>query len=459
MGEGKHKIVEERDRLDARLHETLREKQTLQEENMNLSEKIQDLAEEVASSRAYIDKLLKTSHDVEQSDWETREEKYKTVIKNMRQQIRQQTSAVSIDLYKNAVDDGKMKEMELKNAGKKIASLVSKVNKLEKEHNARLSPPVTSPEGKEAVRRVATSPTEYLKNGMYSRSLGKPIRPALNITSETPTSKESKQEQLPVGFENSHPKSKLQTGSETTVPLQNTSTPASKLNFSAQKPEHKTMWSVPQYKTTSGSRQQVASQPKKVITKPVENRQSSPKNDLIGFNVLVPTEAIEKSKQNPKDQVDILAWVDNYTRNHNQESKNPNQYKTKKVFQAVQDHTKSDENHGNTFKSPLLGRRDRRLRKEVTPTNKSRSPQTGLPLANKNVVPTPIVSKTVVGNENIDPGNNGKDNAMFSPKSTTKSSTPMRKARLVGGRKALADKLRKMRSPPAKARPLLGAVK
>jgi hypothetical protein len=211
------------------------------------------------------------------------------------------------------------------------------------------------------------------------------------------------------------------------------------------------MWSVPQYKTTSGSRQQVASQPKKVTTKSVENRQSSPKNDLIGFNVLVPTETIEKP-QRETDIVDILAWVDNYTRSHKKQSKNPNQYQTKKVFQAVQDHTKSDENHGNTFKSPLLGRRDRRLRKEATPTNKSRS---GAPLANKNVVPIPTVSKTVVGTENIDPGSNG---TMFSPKSTKKSSTPMRRARQVGGRKALADKLRKMRSPPAKALPL-GAVK
>jgi hypothetical protein len=220
------------------------------------------------------------------------------------------------------------------------------------------------------------------------------------------------------------------------------------------------MWSIPQYKTTSDSRQQVASQPKKVTAKSVENRQSSTKNDLIGFNVLVPIETIEKSQRETKrmDEVDILAWVDNYTRTHKQKSKNPNQYKTKKVFQAVQDHTKSAENNGNTFKSPLLGRRDRRLRKEATPTNKSQSRRTGAPLANKNVVPTPTVSKTVVGTENIDPGSNGKDIAMFSPKSTKKSSTPMRRARQVGGRKALADKLRKMRSPPAKARPL-GAVK
>ena len=92
--------MQERNCLDAKLQETRREKQELQQENVKLSKKIQDLAEEVSSSRAYIDKLLKTSHETEQSDWEIREEKYKKVVQNLRQQIRKQASAVSIDLVR-----------------------------------------------------------------------------------------------------------------------------------------------------------------------------------------------------------------------------------------------------------------------------------------------------------------------------------------------------------------------
>lgn len=450
MSEEKCKIIEERDRLDARLTETLREKETLQSENRKLSGRIQDLAQEVASSRAYIDKLLKTSQDVEQSDWESREEKYKIVIKNLRQQIRKQASAVSIDLYKNAVDDSKQNKSELKNAEKKIASLVSKVNQLEKEHNKRISPPMTSPEGKVAVRRVALSPTEYLKNATHSRTLGKPIRSALKFTSETgATNDETKHEHSPAGLTKSQIRREKDTESQHSMSLQKDPTPARHENLYSQKAEKNNAWPVPKYQASPASQQKISPKPKRVTTRTVENRQSKAKDALIGFDVVIPTDAIEKSQGQGKRMEEGLG---NFSRTHEHQSNSACQYNTKKVMQAVQDRTRVEENEGNTFKSPLLIRRQRRLQKEATSTKQGRSQQGGSLMSNKKVESSPIVSKAAGagGTENVDPRTNGKHSEMPSPQSAKKSSTPMKKARQLGGRRALADKLRKMRSPPAK---------
>eukprot|EP00980_Cylindrotheca_fusiformis_P003310 scaffold743_cov117-Cylindrotheca_fusiformis.AAC.29 len=507
MSEDKHKIVEERNRLDARLAETLQEKGTLEAENMKLSEKIQELAQEVASSRAYIDKLLKTSNDVEQSEWESREEKYKTVIKNLRQQIRKQASAVSIDLYKNAVDDGKKKKTDLMNAEKKIASLVSKVNQLQKEHNSRTSAPMSSPEGKDAVRRVATSPTEYLTNGVHSKSLGKPIRPALNFTTETPRNNEVLQsDKEPARLENPQedsssslvastparkldlsiqnteckPKNKISPASQqrhaiglqnaTTKPVENQrkpgwsvpkykASPASQqrhapaLQNATTKPvenQRKPDWSVPKYKASPASQTRHAPARQKVTIKATEDRHLKTNNSLIGFNVFVPTDCIEESQRVAERMEDesVLAWVDNYSRTHQMESNNAQKKSSKKALQTIQKRTKLEQKNGNALKSPLLIRRDRRLRREAKTNQNSKSRQIGSTVNDKEAGSSTAISKVVVESENVDPGNLENQTNFLSPKSPkAPSTTPMRKALRVGGRKALADKLKKMRSP------------
>jgi hypothetical protein len=255
----------------------------LQIDNERLSKKIQDLVLEVASSRAYIDKLLQTTHQTEFGD--EKENKYRIVISNLRQQIRKQTSAVSLDLYKVAIDDNKSSKKDLQQAKEKIEQLQQRVIAL----SSKSPKPTTNSNSpsKRQVRDVATSPSKYLEEqNNKSSGLGKPAR-----------RRQSTQQP------------------ETKAEHESSKRPAQKNPITNRRRKHTT-----------------------AIT-------PTPKNDLIGFQVLVPS---------PRQQT-----------------------------------------------------------------------------ANNNKLST---SNTRQSNENAN------------PTSTTKN-TPLRKARQLGGRKALADKLRKMRSP------------
>ena len=135
------KLAEDNSRLNKHLQGLISAKARLEEQNGKLSAQIKDLLEEVASSRAYIDKLLKTSHETKLSDWEKKEAQYKTVIQNLRHQVRKQVPTVSIELYKSAVDGSRTAEAELKRATNKISDLESKIDQLEKEKlETRLQP-------------------------------------------------------------------------------------------------------------------------------------------------------------------------------------------------------------------------------------------------------------------------------------------------------------------------------
>ena len=130
------------------------------------------------SSRAYIDKLLKTTQDTEQSDWEKMEQQYKQVIQNLRQQIRKQGTAVSIDLYKAAVDDGKQRASELRSSQKKVASLTSKVAWLErliKEKDSIIRKSVVqaakTPQKQYATNPNVASPTDFLEQGLLPKAM------------------------------------------------------------------------------------------------------------------------------------------------------------------------------------------------------------------------------------------------------------------------------------------------
>jgi hypothetical protein len=130
---GRQEAVEAHQCAEKRIFEFYKNQRNYKEENVQLTKKIYELTEEVISSRAYIDKLLKTTQDLEQSDWERMEQQYRTVIQNLRHQVRKQGTAVSIDLYKVAIDDAKKKASELKEHEKEIADLKSKVTQLEKD--------------------------------------------------------------------------------------------------------------------------------------------------------------------------------------------------------------------------------------------------------------------------------------------------------------------------------------
>eukprot|EP00934_Nitzschia_sp_Nitz4_P002847 Nitzschia sp. Nitz4//scaffold178_size73299//51595//54653//NITZ4_005713-RA/size73299-augustus-gene-0.86-mRNA-1//-1//CDS//3329539164//2837//frame0 len=133
-------LEEERDRLDRRLKEVIQTNKILEEDNMSLSKKIEDLSNEVISSRALIDKLLRTSHETQESEWERKEAQYKSTIRNYQQQIRKQSTAVSLDLYKAAVEESKGKQERLESAEQKILALKSQLATLESPQVALKTP-------------------------------------------------------------------------------------------------------------------------------------------------------------------------------------------------------------------------------------------------------------------------------------------------------------------------------
>ncbi|CAJ1954309.1 unnamed protein product [Cylindrotheca closterium] len=415
------KIAEERERLEAQLQKTIDEKKQLQEENSKLSDRIQDLAEEVESSRAYIDKLLRTSHDANQDDWETREKKYKTVIQNLRQQIRKQGSTVKLDLYKSALDDGKRKSQDLQEANKRIATLVAKVVELEKtDKTSSALGHLPSPEGKQAVRRVAESPTEYLNGETNTRSLGKPIRHIMGIEQ---TNDEIDMRPIPFKIDQSYEKM------ETKTPIQRrksqTKTPKSHDKSVSVITQHKS----PDYQNAWTKRRN--------------------KDDLLGFEVLIPAETIETSEQRTSrfKEADFNVWNDNYVESPQLNSKTSN-YPSRNKF--VQKHLNSGKKKN---KSPLLERKERRQRQEEAKRrellSQSKEDHTGTTL-------TPVSKKStpphLVGDENVDPAKSDCNSADFAPVSSPRKSTPRELARQAGGRRALAEKVRKMRSPSSKVR-------
>jgi hypothetical protein len=164
----RQEAVEARQRAEKCVFEFYKNQRNYKEENLELTKKIHELTDEVTSSRAYIDKLLKTTQDLEQSDWEKMEQQYRTVIQNLRHQVRKQGTAVSIDLYKVAIDDSKKKALELKEHEKEIADLKSKVTKLEKDVKAkptRQAPAAVSktPRGTKSPRYELESPGDFLE--------------------------------------------------------------------------------------------------------------------------------------------------------------------------------------------------------------------------------------------------------------------------------------------------------
>lgn len=183
------KAIDDRNIMGSKLCEAERVKEHLESENARLAEKIEELRAEVKSGRAYIDKLLQTSHDTKQEDWEKQEEKYRSVICTLRQQIRKQASVVSINLYKDAKNESRKSLAELRIAEGNIEKLKEKLTQLEKD-NHRISKPLRTPKAsssKQPNRSIFLSPTDRLEQGLLRSSQEKHIYTAKK-TPQTPKS-------------------------------------------------------------------------------------------------------------------------------------------------------------------------------------------------------------------------------------------------------------------------------
>ncbi len=132
------KAIQERDEVEIQMNETMQMNHKLSKENQKLCKKINELRAEVKSSRAYIDKLLRTSHNTSVEDWERHEQQYKQVIQNLRKQIRKQDTVVSLDLYK--LEKGKVREKttQLRVAESTIDDLQAKVAQLKLEKGTKI---------------------------------------------------------------------------------------------------------------------------------------------------------------------------------------------------------------------------------------------------------------------------------------------------------------------------------
>jgi len=128
-----NKAIEERNVIELRMKDALEVNEKFAIENQKLSDKIQELRAEVKSSRAYIDKLLLTSHESKEEDWERHQKQYQQVIKNLRKQLLKQDSVISIDLYRAEKDKVQERTTQLRAAEMAIHGLNNKIAALQKE--------------------------------------------------------------------------------------------------------------------------------------------------------------------------------------------------------------------------------------------------------------------------------------------------------------------------------------
>ena len=143
---------------EQRLVESLQAQEALKDENRMLTRQIQELSEEVSSSRNYIDKLLLTAQAEKEEEWDMLENKYKSMIRKLQQQIKSQEGTVSLELYRQAIQDGKTKNQELQAKSSQIVSLQAKIDQQSK----------ALASAAERVQKAMTSPTsDHMEQGLY----------------------------------------------------------------------------------------------------------------------------------------------------------------------------------------------------------------------------------------------------------------------------------------------------
>ena len=418
------------------LQDSIKYQTRLERENQLLTKEIQELSAEVASSRSYIDKLLKTSRDTKQSDWEEKEQQYKAIVRNLRQRLVKENTMVSIDLYKAAIDSGRQKMSELKQSQQRVASLSSKVSELKNELKKNA---VENPKTSEQVGGVSQvgfgSPTDFLEKGLLRKS-------SIEIESFNVGRVRQESEQLRVH-------NKLRTDDEHNSPV-----------------SHKRHSLVSQVDAIFPEQRQYGGDWNQLSERPGENRaspfifpatgqqESNGRTDVNRDKLHSVSKPVAKPLGPGADEDGILTWVDNYAASmqkydHCKESR---VHVSKKVGMIAPPQTDKIVREGGQQNGRVAreGNEARKVQKEKCDLNKLennvKSASAVRPQPQSENKPTDL---------RVDKKGNceSPDDIMRKPdKAYARHKKRSAVLAAAGGRKGLEDQLRKLRSPPCRGR-------
>ena len=374
-----------------------------------LTKEIQELSAEVASSRIYIDKLLKTSRDTTHSDWELKEQQYKAIVRNLRQRLVKEQSMVSIDLYKAAIDSGRQKVTELKESQKKVESLSTKVSELKKELKTKDVTRTKTPQRDTGFAQLGFgSPTDFLEKGL------------LNGSQRIISARKK--------YDGRECRMVTLQGNDSQAPLRQP------LESNGQ---DSSLTPLVTTRSLRGDHQEVEIRDDKLPTE--ANPTYSPLQSDIDGN-------------------GILSWVDNYAaamqKNKRREGMRED-LSRKMVETGTVERFRRVENRLAAIRSGDLGceserKKDAKVNSyENRPLESSSTDRHQPQSANRQASSTVVKS----GSQERRDENMKKPNSEFGRKTHKSSgSTRIAKVRAAGGRKGLEDQLRKLRSPPCRGR-------
>jgi len=148
----------------------------LERENNRLTKQVHELSDELESSKAYIDHLLKRKDKAD--EWKAKEKEYKDIIGNLKAQMRSGEATVPLALYRKAVDEARARAIECQDKRFEVNAMSRKMQALEqrlKDDKPKIGPPgLTPPEARPMrlnLRRV--TPTSSGKPDETSTSTPK----------------------------------------------------------------------------------------------------------------------------------------------------------------------------------------------------------------------------------------------------------------------------------------------
>ena len=390
----------------------MRANKALQEDNVQLGTRIEELSSEVISSRALIDKLLKTSHDTQTDEWEKKEAQYKSVIRNYQQQIRKQASTVSLELYKSVVDDSKRTHSQLQDAERKILDLQTKINNLEKEGVTHYN--TKTPNHKKVLMKSEfMSPTDYLEKGLLPEVYQQRQSPRHDLTLSAKKSR---------------------------TPVSHLDLNLVGLNLSGRKTDKRVRSPVERINVTvndegrSGEKQFPSHQGETYMA----YDQGNHREDLTGMTICFQTPhgtLPSPCKDEFPSDTDVNMWIDRY----NQKLHSPSEK------QHLNHRSTPIDTHHNSFGKP-----------NPTTFSENIDSPNGYKAA-PSMRPASTVGSEIDYDSTVPvvPASSTKENhttAKISPKSASKT-LRMRKARELGGMKGLRSQLNKIRSPQSMGKP------
>lgn len=126
-------VIQKQKETESHLIETVQSVQRLQNENTALLKQIQSLSEQLSVSRKQLDEMYKSGQEIQRIEYEERERKYKSIISEMKNQLRKRENVVPVGLFRTAVAEAKMLAAECKSYKENVSNLTSKVAFLENE--------------------------------------------------------------------------------------------------------------------------------------------------------------------------------------------------------------------------------------------------------------------------------------------------------------------------------------